>query len=233
VSQQPPRNAYVENESHLVWVDMEMSGLEPDRDRILEVAMVVTDKDLNLIAEGPVLVVHQSDAVLDAMDNWNKGTHGKSGLVDKVKASTLGDAEVEAQMLAFMKQHVGAHDADVRQLDLSGSSFHGALYAGAGGLFPLPQPGCVDLEGTRQARTTTSSHTSAPSSGCTRASRSTPAASASSPATTARLPATSAFPSSASACCTTTATSPRPSTATATRSRRSCPLISATCRSSR
>jgi oligoribonuclease len=96
------------NESHLVWVDMEMSGLEPDRDRILEVAMVVTDKDLNLIAEGPVLVVHQSDAVLDAMDNWNKGTHGKSGLVDKVKASTLGDAEVEAQMLAFMKQHVPA-----------------------------------------------------------------------------------------------------------------------------
>lgn len=97
-----------QNESHLVWVDMEMSGLEPERDRILEVAMIVTDKDLNLIAEGPVLVVHQSDAVLNAMDNWNKGTHGKSGLIDKVKASTLGDAEVEARMLDFMKQHVPA-----------------------------------------------------------------------------------------------------------------------------
>lgn len=97
-----------QNESHLVWVDMEMSGLEPERDRILEVAMIVTDKDLNLVAEGPVLVVHQSDAVLNAMDNWNKGTHGKSGLIDKVKASTLGDAEVEARMLDFMKQHVPA-----------------------------------------------------------------------------------------------------------------------------
>ncbi len=97
-----------QNESHLVWIDMEMSGLEPDRDRILEVALVVTDKDLNLVAEGPVLVVHQSDAVLDAMDNWNKGTHGKSGLIDKVKASTLDDAEVEARMIAFMKEHVPA-----------------------------------------------------------------------------------------------------------------------------
>ncbi|MBK6744033.1 MAG: oligoribonuclease [Hydrogenophilales bacterium] len=97
-----------QNESHLVWIDMEMSGLEPDRDRILEVALVVTDKDLNLVAEGPVLVVHQPDAVLDAMDNWNKGTHGKSGLIDKVKASTLDDAEVETRMIAFMKEHVPA-----------------------------------------------------------------------------------------------------------------------------
>lgn len=97
-----------QNDSHLVWVDMEMSGLEPDRDRILEVALIVTDKDLNTIAEGPVLVVHQADAVLDAMDNWNKGTHGKSGLIDKVKASSLDDAAVEAQMIAFMKEHVPA-----------------------------------------------------------------------------------------------------------------------------
>jgi oligoribonuclease len=73
------------------------------------VALVVTDKDLNLVEEGPVLVVHQSDAVLDGMDNWNKGTHGKSGLIDKVKASALSEADVEAQMLAFMKQHVPAN----------------------------------------------------------------------------------------------------------------------------
>jgi oligoribonuclease len=90
----------------LVWVDMEMSGLQPETDRILEIAMIVTDGDLNIVAEGPVLVVHQEDAVLDRMDAWNKGTHGKSGLIDKVKASTLSEAEVEAECLAFLKQHV-------------------------------------------------------------------------------------------------------------------------------
>ena len=95
-----------QNDSHLVWLDMEMSGLDPDKERILEVALVVTDKDLAVVEEGPVLVVHQPDAVLEAMDAWNKGTHGKSGLIDSVKASKLGEAEVEAQMLAFMEKHV-------------------------------------------------------------------------------------------------------------------------------
>jgi oligoribonuclease len=90
----------------LVWVDMEMSGLLPETDRILEIAMIVTDGDLNIVAEGPVLVVHQEDAVLDRMDAWNKGTHGKSGLIDKVKTSTLTEADVEAACLAFLKQHV-------------------------------------------------------------------------------------------------------------------------------
>lgn len=90
----------------LVWVDMEMSGLLPETDRILEIAMIVTDGDLNIVAEGPVLVVHQEDAVLDRMDAWNKGTHGKSGLIDKVKASTLSEADVELECLAFLKQHV-------------------------------------------------------------------------------------------------------------------------------
>lgn len=96
-----------QDDTHLVWIDMEMSGLEPDTDRVLEVALIVTDKNLNLVEEGPVLVVHQSDAVLDAMDNWNKGTHGKSGLIDKVKASTLTEADVETAMIEFMKKHVG------------------------------------------------------------------------------------------------------------------------------
>ena len=90
----------------LVWVDMEMSGLLPEADRILEIAMIVTDGDLNIVAEGPVLVVHQEDAVLDRMDAWNKGTHGRSGLIDKVKVSTLTEADVEAACLAFLKQHV-------------------------------------------------------------------------------------------------------------------------------
>jgi oligoribonuclease len=95
-----------QNPKNLVWIDMEMSGLDPDKDRILEVALVVTDQDLAILAEAPVLVVHQADAVLDAMDSWNKGTHGKSGLIDKVKASTLAEAEVEARMIAFMKEYV-------------------------------------------------------------------------------------------------------------------------------
>jgi oligoribonuclease len=90
----------------LVWVDMEMTGLDPQTDRILEIAMIVTDADLNLLAEGPVLVIHQSDELLDKMDAWNKGTHGRSGLIDKVKASTLSETEAEQACLQFLKEHV-------------------------------------------------------------------------------------------------------------------------------
>ncbi|MEK6707435.1 MAG: oligoribonuclease [Pseudomonadota bacterium] len=97
-----------QDNGNLIWIDMEMSGLSSDRDRIIEVALVVTDSQLNVVAEAPVLVVHQSDAVLDGMDNWNKSTHAKSGLIDKIKASTLTEAEVEARMLAFLQQHVPA-----------------------------------------------------------------------------------------------------------------------------
>jgi len=97
------------NEMNLVWVDMEMTGLDPDNDRIIEVAVVVTDADLNVIAEGPVFAIHQSDATLDKMDNWNKGTHGKSGLIDRVKASTVSEADAEAQLIAFLKQYVPAN----------------------------------------------------------------------------------------------------------------------------
>lgn len=95
-----------QNALNLLWIDMEMSGLSPETDQVLEVAIVVTDAELNTVAEAPVLVVHQPDAVLDAMDSWNKGTHGKSGLIDKVKASTLTEVEVENQMLAFIRQYV-------------------------------------------------------------------------------------------------------------------------------
>ena len=94
--------------NNLIWIDMEMSGLVPDADRILEIALLVTDAQLNVVAAGPVLAVHQPDEVLAAMDSWNTGVHGKSGLVDKVKASTLDEAAVEAQMLAFLAQHVPA-----------------------------------------------------------------------------------------------------------------------------
>lgn len=92
--------------NNLIWLDMEMSGLNPERDRILEVALVVTGSQLNAVAEAPVLVVHQSDELLDNMDHWNKSTHAKSGLIGKVKASQHGEAEVESLMLAFLEQHV-------------------------------------------------------------------------------------------------------------------------------
>ena len=94
------------NPDNLLWVDMEMSGLNPDTDRVLEVAIVITASQLNTVAEAPVFVVHQSDAVLGAMDAWNKSTHGKSGLIDRVKASTLNDAEVERRMVEFLAQYV-------------------------------------------------------------------------------------------------------------------------------
>ncbi len=96
------------DQNNLVWIDMEMTGLAPDSDRIIEVALLVTDPQLNLIAEGPVLVVHQPDEVLEAMDSWNRGVHGKSGLIDKVKASRLDEATVEARMLEFLAPHVPA-----------------------------------------------------------------------------------------------------------------------------
>lgn len=91
---------------HLIWIDMEMSGLNPDTDRVLELAIVVTDGELNTVAEAPVLVVHQDDDVLARMDDWNKSTHAKTGLVDRVKAATLSEAQAEAQMLAFVAEHV-------------------------------------------------------------------------------------------------------------------------------
>ena len=98
-----------QDKNNLIWIDMEMSGLKPDEDRILEVAIVITDSNLNTVAEAPVLVVKQSDAVLDGMDSWNKSTHAKSGLIDKVRASMLDDAGVEIQMLEFLRQYVPAN----------------------------------------------------------------------------------------------------------------------------
>jgi oligoribonuclease len=94
------------NEFNLVWVDMEMTGLDPDNDRIIEVAVVVTDSQLNVLAEGPVFAIHQPDEVLDRMDAWNKGTHGRSGLIDRVKASTVTEADAEKALIDFLKHFV-------------------------------------------------------------------------------------------------------------------------------
>ena len=96
------------NNNNLIWLDMEMSGLLPDSDRILELAAVVTDAELNILGESPVLVIHQSDAVLDGMDAWNQSTHKRSGLIDKVKASTLDEQAATTQMITFLKQFLPA-----------------------------------------------------------------------------------------------------------------------------
>jgi oligoribonuclease len=96
------------NELNLVWVDMEMSGLNPEVDRILEVAMVITDPQLTVLAIAPVVVLHQPDSVLDGMDAWNKSTHGKSGLIDKVRASTTSESQASALLLDFIRGYVPA-----------------------------------------------------------------------------------------------------------------------------
>jgi oligoribonuclease len=92
----------------LIWIDMEMTGLKPDTDRIIEVALVVTDNSLATVAEAPVLVVHQEDATLSAMDSWNQSTHGRTGLTQKVRASTLDEAGAERELLMFLREHVPA-----------------------------------------------------------------------------------------------------------------------------
>ena len=94
------------NDDNLIWLDCEMTGLNPQTERIIEIAVVVTDASLQVRVPGPVLVIHQSDALLDAMDAWNKGTHGRSGLIERVKASTLTEEAAQEQVLAFLRQYV-------------------------------------------------------------------------------------------------------------------------------
>ncbi len=91
---------------HLIWIDLEMTGLSPEMDRIIEIATIVTDRDLHLLAEGPVIAVHQSDAALAAMDAWNTRTHGASGLTDRVRASLLDEAAAAQATIAFVSQWV-------------------------------------------------------------------------------------------------------------------------------
>ena len=91
---------------NLIWIDCEMSGLDPERERLLEIAVVITGPHLEQRVEGPVMVIHQNQAVLDAMDAWNKGTHGRSGLIDRVMASSCSEEQAESELLAFIQKYV-------------------------------------------------------------------------------------------------------------------------------
>jgi len=102
-----------QDSQHLIWIDLEMTGLNPDTDLIIEIATIVTDKDLNILAQGPVIAVHQSDEALTAMDDWNQLHHGQSGLIDRVKASTINDAEAERLTIEFLKQWVSANTSPI------------------------------------------------------------------------------------------------------------------------
>jgi hypothetical protein len=140
------------SDQNLIWLDCEMTGLDPETDRLIEIAVIVTGANLEPRIEGPVLVIHQSDEQLDRMDAWNKGTHGRSGLIDKVKASTVTEAEAEQQILEFLSKYAaqkcGSH---VRQHHQPGPPLSGEVHAQAGGVFSLPQPGCQHPEGAGQA----------------------------------------------------------------------------------
>jgi len=95
-----------QDSSNLIWIDLEMTGLDPDNDLIIEIATIITDKNLNILAEGPVLAVHQPDSVIEGMDDWNQKHHGQSGLIERVKASTIDDVEAETQTIEFLRQWV-------------------------------------------------------------------------------------------------------------------------------
>ena len=101
-----PPATLAKSDLNLVWLDCEMTGLQPDTDRIIEIAVVVTSPDLSTRIEGPVFAIHQSDALLDGMDAWNKGTHGKSGLIERVKVSTTTEAQAEDALISFLSQYV-------------------------------------------------------------------------------------------------------------------------------
>ncbi|NOQ76295.1 MAG: oligoribonuclease [Methylococcaceae bacterium] len=102
-----------QDSTNLIWIDLEMTGLDPDTDLIIEIATIVTDKDLNIIAKGPVLAVHQSDEAIAAMDDWNQKHHGQSGLIDRIKASTIDDAEAERQTIEFLEKWVPANKSPI------------------------------------------------------------------------------------------------------------------------
>ena len=102
-----------QDSSNLIWIDLEMTGLDPDNDLIIEIATIITDKNLNIIAEGPVLAINQSNDALEAMDDWNQKHHGQSGLIERVKKSTTNDAEAERQTIEFIAKWVAKDQSPI------------------------------------------------------------------------------------------------------------------------
>ena len=102
-----------QDSNNLIWIDLEMTGLDPDTDLIIEIATIITDKHLNILAEGPVMAVHQPDKAIEAMDDWNQKHHGQSGLIDRIKASTINDAEAERQTIEFLEKWVPANKSPI------------------------------------------------------------------------------------------------------------------------
>lgn len=102
-----------QDSSNLIWIDLEMTGLDPDNDLIIEIATIITDKNLNILAEGPVLAIHQPEAAIEAMDDWNQKHHGESGLIERIKSSSIDDAEAERQTIAFLQQWVPANKSPI------------------------------------------------------------------------------------------------------------------------
>jgi hypothetical protein len=139
------------SDQNLVWLDCEMTGLDPEKERIIEIAVVVTGPSSRRASKARSSPSTRATPVLDLMDAWNKGTHGRSGLIDKVKASTVSEAAAEQQVLAFLAKYVPKRLADVRQHHRPGPALPGEVHAQAGGLLPLPQPRRQHPQGAGQA----------------------------------------------------------------------------------
>ncbi len=137
------------DENNLIWIDLEMTGLDPERDRIIEIATLVTDASLNILAEGPTIAVHQSDAQLALMDDWNVRTHTGSGLVDRVKASTMGERDAELATIEFLKTWVPAGKSPICGNSIGQDRrFLFKYMPETGGLLPLSLSGCQYAQGT-------------------------------------------------------------------------------------
>ena len=142
---------FMKDPLNLIWIDLEMTGLSPDHDRIIEIATVVTDKDLNILAEGPVYAVNQPQALLAGMDEWNTHQHGTSGLIKRVQNSQTTEAEAEAKTIEFLSEFLDATVSNVRQLDLSGSTISITLYARPRSIFSLQKSRRVHIERVSKA----------------------------------------------------------------------------------
>ena len=141
----------MQNAQNLIWIDLEMTGLDPDNDVIIEMATIVTDSDLNVLAEGPTIAVHQSDEILAGMDEWNTRQHGQSGLTQRVRESRISAAEAEAQTLAFLEQWVPKGKSPICGNSICQDRRFLPPYAEAGRLLPLPQPRRLHPQGAGRA----------------------------------------------------------------------------------